>query len=200
MGWNDGGSDTAEKQQDPLTDHHISKDREDIAQTRGAAVKVDPREYAAIVGPALCKTTASLVAQMVKKPPATREAWAGKIPCRRAGQPAPALLPGESHGQRAMTGYSPWGHKVSDTTERRGTSRGTRKELTVPVSSEGGGTPRQLPGVLTSKQRRQTGQRQEFRAHSGHRVRPWPELPTRQHAHGPRQGRGLRGLTSFRMD
>ena len=27
-------------------------------------------------------------------------------------------LPGESHGQRSLPGYSPWGHKVSDTTER----------------------------------------------------------------------------------
>ena len=29
----------------------------------------------------------------------------------------PVLLPGESHGQRSLAGYSPWGHKESDTTE-----------------------------------------------------------------------------------
>ena len=34
------------------------------------------------------------------------------------GQPAPAFLPGESHGQRSLVGYSPWGHKESDTTEQ----------------------------------------------------------------------------------
>ena len=31
--------------------------------------------------------------------------------------PTPALLPGESHGQRGLVGYSPWGRKESDTTE-----------------------------------------------------------------------------------
>ena len=30
-----------------------------------------------------------------------------KIPWRRAWQPTPAFLPGESHGQRSLTGYSP---------------------------------------------------------------------------------------------
>ena len=28
------------------------------------------------------------------------------------------FLPGKSHGQRSLVGYSPWGHKESDTTER----------------------------------------------------------------------------------
>ena len=27
------------------------------------------------------------------------------------------FLPGESHGQRSLAGYSPWDHKESDTTE-----------------------------------------------------------------------------------
>ena len=27
------------------------------------------------------------------------------------------LLPGKSHGQRSLVGYSPWGRKESDTTE-----------------------------------------------------------------------------------
>ena len=44
--------------------------------------------------------------------------WVGKIPWRRAWQPTPAFLPGESHGQRSLEGYSPWGRKESDTTER----------------------------------------------------------------------------------
>ena len=43
---------------------------------------------------------------------------AGKIPWRRAWQPTPGFLPGESLGQRSLVGYSPWGHKESDTTER----------------------------------------------------------------------------------
>ena len=44
--------------------------------------------------------------------------WVGKIPWRREWQPTPVLLPGESHGQRSLVGYSPWGHKESDMTER----------------------------------------------------------------------------------
>ena len=33
-------------------------------------------------------------------------------------QPTPVLLPGKSHGQRSVVGYSPWGRKELDTTER----------------------------------------------------------------------------------
>ena len=36
---------------------------------------------------------------------------------RRKCQPTPVLLPGKSHGWRSLVGYSPWGHKESDTTE-----------------------------------------------------------------------------------
>ena len=43
--------------------------------------------------------------------------WVGKIPWRRKWQPTPGLLPGKSHGQRSLVGYSPWGRKESDTTE-----------------------------------------------------------------------------------
>ena len=37
---------------------------------------------------------------------------------RRKWQPTPVLLPGKSHGRRSVVGYSPWGLKESDTTER----------------------------------------------------------------------------------
>ena len=43
--------------------------------------------------------------------------WVRKIPWRRACQPTPAFFPGKSHGQRSLVGYSPQGHKESDTTE-----------------------------------------------------------------------------------
>ena len=33
------------------------------------------------------------------------------------GKPSPVFLPGKSQGQRRLAGYSPWGHKESDTTE-----------------------------------------------------------------------------------
>ena len=37
--------------------------------------------------------------------------WVRKILWRRAWQATPVFLPGESHGQRSLVGYSPWGHK-----------------------------------------------------------------------------------------
>ena len=37
--------------------------------------------------------------------------WVGKIPWRRKWQPTPVFLPGESHRQRSLAGYSPWGRK-----------------------------------------------------------------------------------------
>ena len=59
---------------------------------------------------------------MVMNPPAMQKTWfdpwVGKIPWRRAWQPTPVFLPGETHGQRSLVGYSPWGHKGLDTTEQ----------------------------------------------------------------------------------
>ena len=37
---------------------------------------------------------------------------------RRQWHPTPVLLPEKSHGRRSLVGYSPWGRKESDTTER----------------------------------------------------------------------------------
>ena len=40
-----------------------------------------------------------------------------KIPWNRKWQPTPVFLPGESHGQKSLSGYSPRGRKESDTAE-----------------------------------------------------------------------------------
>ena len=40
-----------------------------------------------------------------------------KISWRRKQQPTPVFLPGQSHEQRSLAGYSPWGRKESDMTE-----------------------------------------------------------------------------------
>ena len=37
---------------------------------------------------------------------------------KKKWQPTPVFLPGESHGQRSLAGYSPQGCKESDTTEQ----------------------------------------------------------------------------------
>ena len=42
----------------------------------------------------------------------------GRSPGGVRSKPTPVFLPGESHGQRSLAGYSPWGRKKSDTTER----------------------------------------------------------------------------------
>ena len=41
----------------------------------------------------------------------------GRSPGGRPWQTTPVLLPKESHGQRILAGYNPWGHRESDTTE-----------------------------------------------------------------------------------
>ena len=61
---------------------------------------------------------ASLVAQRLKRLPAMQATWVEKIPWRRKWLPTPVFLYGESHGQRSLVGYSPWGRRESDRTER----------------------------------------------------------------------------------
>ena len=62
---------------------------------------------------------------MVKNPPTSAgnvrlrfHPWVREIPWRRKWQPTPVVLPGKSHGQRSLVGYSPWCHKELDMTER----------------------------------------------------------------------------------
>ena len=64
---------------------------------------------------------ASLVAEMVKNLPAMQETWIRSLgqedPLEKGMATTPAFSPREFHGQRSLAGYSPWGHKESDTTE-----------------------------------------------------------------------------------
>ena len=63
------------------------------------------------------------IAQVVKNLPATQKitvrslGWEDPLE-RRKWLLTPAFLPGECHGQGSLAGYSPWGHKELDTTER----------------------------------------------------------------------------------
>ena len=47
--------------------------------------------------------------------------WVRNLPWQRKWQPTRVFLPGESHGQRSLEGYSPWGPKESDMTKRLST-------------------------------------------------------------------------------
>ena len=44
------------------------------------------------------------------------QVWAlgWEYPLEEGMEPTPVFLPGESHGQRSLEGYSPQGHKESD--------------------------------------------------------------------------------------
>ena len=46
---------------------------------------------------------------------------------RRKWQPTPVFLPGESHGQKSLAGYSLWGRKESGTTEPFNTTHVTEE-------------------------------------------------------------------------
>ena len=67
---------------------------------------------------------ASLVAQRLKCLSTMRETrvlslcWEDPLEKEMKWQSTPVLLPGKSHGQRSLVGYSPWGCKESDMTER----------------------------------------------------------------------------------
>ena len=58
--------------------------------------------------------------------------WLRKMPWRRKQPPTPVCLPGESHGQRSLAGYSPWGRKELDRTEHSLTARSV--ERLAPLS------------------------------------------------------------------
>ena len=49
--------------------------------------------------------------------------WVRKIPWKRKRQPTAVFLPGKSHGQRSLVGYSLWGCKESVTTEQLSTTK-----------------------------------------------------------------------------
>ena len=59
--------------------------------------------------------------------------WVRKIPWRRAWQPVPVFLPGESDGQKSLVGYSPRGHKQSGTMKRLSTHIHLRTDSTTIV-------------------------------------------------------------------
>ena len=62
------------------------------------------------------------MAQTVKHLRAMRETPVQSLgwedPLEKEMATTPVLLPGKSHGWRSLVGYSPWGHKESDTTEQ----------------------------------------------------------------------------------
>ena len=62
------------------------------------------------------------MAQRLYRLPAMWEIWVRSLgqedPLEKEMATHSVLLPGESHAGRSLAGYSPWGRKESDTTER----------------------------------------------------------------------------------
>ena len=52
----------------------------------------------------------------------------GRFPWSKKWQCTPAFLPGKSHGQRSLAGYSPGGHRESDTTEQLNSNSNKRSQ------------------------------------------------------------------------
>ena len=86
-----------------------------------AALNQGPPQFRSALGPTL-----ELPRWLSGKEPACQcrrhkrhrfDPWVRKISWRRAWQPTSVFLPGETHGQRSLAGYSTWGHKELDTTE-----------------------------------------------------------------------------------
>ena len=74
--------------------------------------------------------------------------WVGKLPWREAWHPTPVFLPGGPLGQRSLAGYSPQGHKESDTTERaRIHVKAGLTEHPVPLCGAGTDTQAGQPGL-----------------------------------------------------
>ena len=65
----------------------------------------------------MCIYFVSLVAQTIRNLFAMNETWVQSL------QPTPVFLPGESHEQRSLGGYSSWGCKESDMTEQLSTAQ-----------------------------------------------------------------------------
>ena len=60
--------------------------------------------------------------QTVKNQPALQQTWVRSVgqedPLEKGMETHSSTLAGESHGQRSLVGYNPWGCKELDTTER----------------------------------------------------------------------------------
>ena len=65
----------------------------------------------AVMNPSANAEDKNLIPGKIKSP------GIGKIPWRKKWHPTEIFLPGKSHGQRSLVGYSPWGHQESYITE-----------------------------------------------------------------------------------
>ena len=138
----------------------------------------------------------------------------GKIPRRREWHPAPVFLPGKSHGQRSLAGYSPWGRTESDTTEQGQRKKGKKREAAEEQGARrcspdplrphpglggggtrrprlgGGGRPRPALGSALSRRRPSPSSRTHLCPRGPGTRRSRQLLPASQAFLGPKPTRG----------
>ena len=84
---------------------------------RGIALATSPQPHSVFFHRQLTIHYTPIILVLVK--PHFCVCFSRRMMCwRRKWQPTPVFLPGKSHGQRSLVGYSPWGCKELDTTER----------------------------------------------------------------------------------
>ena len=71
--------------------------------------------------------------------------WVEKISWRRTWPPTLLFLPGESHEQRSLVDYSPWGHKELDMAEQRSAHAA---DLHIHRNLPSPGDLKRSPGIL----------------------------------------------------
>ena len=77
---------------------------------------------------------------------------------RRKWQPSPVFLPGESHAQRSLMGYSPWGRKELDTTELLTHTHRKEEQTNSVIKKERKEENGRGGGKQTKKERRERGE------------------------------------------
>ena len=70
----------------------------------------------------LCGAVVESTCQRRKLRRCGSDSWVWRILWSRKWQPTPGFFPGESHGQRSLAGYSPWGQTELDMTEQLSTA------------------------------------------------------------------------------
>ena len=80
----------------------------------------------------------SQVVLVLKNPPAnagdcTFHPWVWKLPWCGQWQPTSLFLPGKSHGQKNLAGYSPWGFRELDMTGHAHTHTHTHTQITCNI-------------------------------------------------------------------
>ena len=115
----------------------------------------------------------------------------GRSPGEGSGSPTPVCLPGKSHGQRSLAGYSPRGHKESDTNARLSTQALCPRIRTVSME-----VSRHLPFMGETEQRLRT-QWHRLLPHAGHCAELTPQAHLLSSPQAPREV-GVAGLPMYR--